>query len=154
KTGTHAASNTILLNAVYPTQNQSFVAQLYVDLLNRPVDADGLSAWSGALSAGASRQLVVTDIEASMEYRTDEVENVYNTFLARTADQNGLVGFVEVLQLGGTIEQVKSMIIGSAEYYAKAGGTDDAFLRAIYHDVLGRDIDADGEVAWQRSLNA
>jgi uncharacterized protein (TIGR03118 family) len=59
------------------TPNQRFVAQVYLDLLHRQVDATGLSAFSAMLGQGVSRTQVVLDIENSMEFRTDQVEALY-----------------------------------------------------------------------------
>ncbi|HEV3085547.1 MAG TPA: DUF4214 domain-containing protein [Gemmataceae bacterium] len=152
-TGTHAASNTITVNASFPSANQNFVAQLYHDLLNRPVETFGLASWSGFLSAGGSRSAVVQGIEASQEYRTEVIDNLYETILGRVADKGGLAAFLEMTQIGGTIEQVKAALMGSQEFFARTGGNNDAFVEAVYKNALGRNADADGKINWLNRLS-
>jgi hypothetical protein len=105
------------------TPNQRFVAQLYLDLLKRTVDATGLAFWTAALSQGASRAGVVLQIEQSQEYRIDEVQAIYQKYLHRTADSGGLAAFVPMLMNGSTVEQVAAVIIGSAEFFQIQGGS-------------------------------
>jgi hypothetical protein len=54
------------------------------------------------------------------------------------ADASGVATWSNLLAAGGRQENVLTNIIASAEYYAKSGGTDAAFVRALYQDVLGR----------------
>src|SRR5207245_694545 len=70
-------STSTAVNQVVGTPNERFVAQVYLDLLNRPVDAGGLASWTGALAGGLGRTQVVVAIEASQEYDTDLVESFY-----------------------------------------------------------------------------
>jgi hypothetical protein len=127
------------------TLNQAFVAQVYLDLLHRPVDPTGLAFWSSLLDQGTSPPQVVLDIEGSLEYKTVQVETMYTHFLHRNADPFGLSSFTGMLLAGATVEQVEAIIVGSPEYYAtRGGGTDEGFLNAVYNDVLNRNIDPTG----------
>jgi autotransporter-associated beta strand protein len=121
--------------------NQAFVSKLYVDLLNRPVDPQGLAAWSALLGTGTPRSAVVFDIESTPEYRGDVVTALYERYLHRAPDPAGFQGFVTFLNNGGTDEQVADMLIGSQEYFNNAGGTLNGFLTNLYQDVLNRPID-------------
>jgi Calx-beta domain/Domain of unknown function (DUF4214) len=126
------------------TPNQRYVAQVYLDLLNRQVDPTGLAAWSSFLSSGGSRTQMVEDIEASTEYRTDVVEAIYEKFLHRPADPSGLAAFVSMLGSGTTIEQAEAMIAGSGEFFQDGGATSLGFLDALYQDALDRAPDPTG----------
>src|SRR5262249_33942208 len=77
--------------------NRLFVAEAYRDLLSREPDPGGLAGWSGALDQGLSRSQFVLNIEGSLEYRTDLVQTLYQTFLGRAADSSGLNNFVTFL---------------------------------------------------------
>jgi hypothetical protein len=126
--------------------NQQFVAQLYVDLLGRQADTGGLTYWTNQLNSGTPRTQVATSIENSPEYFNIEVNNLYIKLLHRGADSSGLSYWSGHLAQGSTIEQVASQIAGSPEYFqSRAGGTDAGFLTAIYHDALGRAVDASGQ---------
>jgi uncharacterized delta-60 repeat protein len=132
--------------------NQKFLTQVYLDLLQRPLDPDGLSVWSDALASGATRAQVVAAIEGSQEYHAVEVQKLYGLLLSRTAEPAGLNSWVGFLDQGGTFEQLEAMILGSDEYFAgHGGGTNDGFLKAMYADVLYRLTDP-GSQTWSQAL--
>src|SRR5262249_56562449 len=58
------------------------------------------------------------------------------------------------LESGATLDQVKAGILGSDEFFTKAGGTNQGFLGALYSHELGRPVDATGLGYWGRQLNA
>jgi hypothetical protein len=95
---------------------------------------------------------VAAAIEQSQEYRTRLVDNLYTTLLARPADPAGEAGFVQALGSGTTIEQVKAIMLGSPEYFQRAGSTNLAFLQALYHTVLNRALDPAGQSGWSAAL--
>jgi hypothetical protein len=55
---------------------------------------------------------------------------------------------------GGTINQLRAFLLGSAEYFADSKNTDSEFVAAVYRDVLGRSVDPSGAGAWQGALAA
>jgi autotransporter-associated beta strand protein len=131
---------------------QAFVAQVYLDLFQRPVDAFGLNYWSTLLSQGTSRADVVRQMEASQEYQALEIQDLYQKLLGRSAELDGLALWENFLAEGGAIEQVLASILGSGEYFAHHGGTNDTFLSAVYADVVGRSIDSFGAGVWGQEL--
>jgi uncharacterized repeat protein (TIGR01451 family) len=138
--------------AIQPS-DQAWLSKVYQDLLNRPIDAGGLAGWVGALGQGMSRSQIVQGIEASTEYRADQVEALYGQYLHRAADPAGLAGYVSFLQGGGTVEQVAAMVAGSPEFFHESGGTNSGFLAALYQDGLGRPIDPVGAASWGALLS-
>jgi hypothetical protein len=146
----------VLLNQTgLPPGNQAFVAQVYLDLLGRPADPGGLAFWTGLLDRGVERGDVVGLMEQSPEYRTDQVEKLYQIYLHRPADPVGQSLFVPFLEAGGSLEQVAASILGSPEYFVDRGsGSNDGFLTALYLDVLGRSVDPSGRAAWDQALAA
>jgi streptogramin lyase len=135
------------------TPNGRFVSNLYVDLLGRLPDSGGQAAWTSSLNAGATRAQVVQGFEASVEYRTDVVEHVYNLFLHRSADPAGLANSLALLANGGTELQLQALVAGSPEYFqARGGSTNDGFLTALYQDTLNRGVDPSGKAAFDSFL--
>jgi hypothetical protein len=133
--------------------NQCFLTQAYPDVLNRPVDPSGLSGWSQALVQGFTRPQVALALTTSAEFRTLAVQGAYNVFLHRAPDPNGLSSFVAFLAVGGSIEQMDAIIIGSLEYSLQ--GTNSSahgFLNALYMDVLGRPVDTAADAAFTQQL--
>lgn len=148
------SSASITLRILPP--NQGYVAQLYRDLLRREPDESGLKGWAARLDAGASPQAVVKGILSSTEYLSLELDDMYQAYFGRPADQAARNAWLPVLAnvslaLPGTSarEMVKAQLLGSAEYYnGHGGGTNTGFLAALYRDVLGREIDAAGLAAF------
>src|SRR5205814_10376204 len=59
------------------TPNQQYVTAAYEDLLQRPVDAGGLSYWSNLLDPGGSRSAVAGALTHSAEYDATIIESAY-----------------------------------------------------------------------------
>jgi hypothetical protein len=151
---TGTGNNDVVLTAV-GTRNQIYVSNLYVVLLDRPVDPSGLANWTAQLDHGASRQQVAAGIMSSGEYLTLEVTKLYQAYLRRQPDSGGLAANVQLLQQGATIRDLKANFLGSAEYFQTQGNsTNDGWLSAVYLDVLGRGIDPSGLANWTQQLNA
>jgi hypothetical protein len=143
-------------------QNHRFVAQVYLDLLGRTVDPSGLQFWGGGLAAGImSRLQVVQGIENSLEYQVIEVNSAYQQILGRQADPGGLNGFVQFLQNGGTLEQLKAMLAGSLEFMNDAQTQDTTpglttanqkFVDFLFQKVLNRTADSGGLTGFTGAL--
>ncbi|HQU43173.1 MAG TPA: DUF4214 domain-containing protein, partial [Pirellulales bacterium] len=102
---------------------------------------------------GASRTTVDDDIEASTEYRQDEVESLYGHYLGRAADISGLDYFTAELASGGTVEQVAAALAGSPEFVQAHGGSG-SLVDALFNTVLGRSADAGSLALFQQELAA
>jgi uncharacterized delta-60 repeat protein len=151
--GTDFALARYLQDIPLPTANQRFVGQVYLDLLGRPVDGNGLAQWSAMLDQGASRMQVVQQIQASQEFLTGEVTSLYAQYLHRSVDPTGLNGFLSFLRSGGTIEQLVSILVSSPEFrQGQGGGTNDGFLTALYQDALDRAVDSVGRSSWDQAF--
>jgi uncharacterized delta-60 repeat protein len=136
-----------------PPSNNLFITQVYHDLLGRAPDAAGLANWLNFLNRGGTRAQLAFDIESSPEYRTDEVQALYQRYLHRAADASGLANFTNFLAGGGTVEQVATALVGSPEYFQnRAGGTALGFLQVLYSDALGRALDAGGQAFFLQAM--
>lgn len=118
---------------------QRFVTQLYHDLLQRDPDDFGLLYWTRLVAGGVARPEIVSRFQDSTEYRTRAVQDLYLTFLHRHAEPYGLGFFLGELASGETVEDVRTQIVGSPEYWDLRGdGRTGGFLDAIYQDALQR----------------
>jgi hypothetical protein len=116
--GSTATGPQIPSSAVTP--NQIFVAEVYVALLNRTVDAASLTAFSVFLDFGLiSREELVNAILHSGEYLTLQVNNLYRKDLHRDADAGALALDVAFLEQGGSLQQLEMVIILSPEFQAQ-----------------------------------
>ena len=132
--------------------NSSFISNLYLALLDRPADPSGLAYWLAQVNGGASRALVVLEIEndPSNEFRNDEVNRIYEKYLHRSAlsDQAGLKYWAAALQGGMTVEEVSAAIVDSPEYLQHSTGTFNSWLDDFYEDVFQRTVDASSRAYW------
>jgi cyclophilin family peptidyl-prolyl cis-trans isomerase len=146
----------LTVNAAPVASNQTYVTQLYQDLLGRAPDPQGLNAFSTALNQNTlSRMQVAQAILTSDEGRTHEIEDLYQTYLNRPADSVGLNLSLSFLKMGGTLQDVRAEIMGSPEYFQnRSASSNDNFLTDIYHDVLDRAVDPVGQSLGGQALNA
>src|SRR5262249_20174081 len=134
-------------------RNPAFIAQVYLDLLHRSANDTGAAAFLNALNLGVvTRAQVVLSIESSTEYRADQVNAIYEKLLRRVVDPVGLGDFLGFRAAGGTYEQVQTIVAGSAEFFALNGGTNDAFINALYQDALNRAPDDIGRAGFDQFL--
>src|SRR5262249_4879770 len=96
------AANVAGLETGLLAADDAFIAALYDDLLNRPVDSQGLVHWVQLLLAGVSRQQVAMAIWQSPEHRGLEVDQFYTTFLGRSADAQGRMLWVNAFLSGSS----------------------------------------------------
>jgi hypothetical protein len=138
----------ILLSAA---SNQT-VLRWYDDLFQRPAEAPALQFWSGLLDQGVGRGRVALRLVDSPEQQTQAVAGLYGDLLGRPPDPQGLSYALHFLQAGGHLDQLETAILASPEYGQRSGGQPDTFLSSLYHDVLGREIDASGRDAFSQLL--
>jgi subtilisin family serine protease len=132
--------------------SQRYVAAVYLDVLGRPVDPSGLAHWSRLLDGGLPRAQVVQVLTHSEEYGTKVVRDAYHKILGRAPDDAGLTAWVRQLEAGLTDAQLAAAFLGSAEFYGAAGGTDQAWVQALYRVDLGRAADPSGASHWAQRL--
>jgi N-acetylneuraminic acid mutarotase len=126
--------------------NYRYIAQLYLDLLGRPVDFTSAAFQEGFLDFGqATRTQVAEGVLNSAERRTVVVEQLYQEVLGRPADPVGLAYYTGLLAQDPTTTQVEAFLLSSDEFFNnRGGGTNAGFLNALYEVVLGRPIDSQG----------
>jgi len=86
----------------------------------------------------------VQDILHSQEYLTLEATHLYQNVFGRAPDAGGLASSVAMLAAGASSTELEAILLGSAEYYGAAGGTNAGFVSAVYQTALGRKADAPG----------
>src|SRR5487761_738099 len=143
---------------------QTFVHNLYRELLGREPDAAGLSFWTNYLqqhNSSAGRLQVVQSFFDSPEYKSHFVTVLYEVFLGRAPDASGLQFWTDKLgspgtpgEHGGSADEkfVFAAILGSDEFYLKAGSTPQGWVNALYEDLLGRAADGGGMSFWSNEL--
>jgi uncharacterized repeat protein (TIGR01451 family) len=145
---------------------QTFVHNLYRELLGREPDSAGQTYWVSYLTAhnnSTGRDAVITGFLNSPEYAIHYITTLYVTLLGRAPDAPGLQFWTQKMgqpgtagQHGGSADEkyVVAAFVGSDEFYAHAGGTTQGFVNAMYLDLMGRTGDAGGIAYWEGIVNA
>lgn len=130
--------------------NRAYITSVYKDLLDRAnptQDAGGIKYWADRLEGGTSRKDIVRALTYAppQEYFGFQVDLYYNLYLERSADPGGFAYYKARFADGRKNQgDIVATLVGSTEYYSKAGGNLDAFVNRAYFDILGRQVDADG----------
>jgi len=147
-----AATSSTAPDPCQASANNKYICAIYEALLNRSADPGGLLGYEAVLSSGGTGVDVAASVLASQEYRTDLVQQWFNSFLGRAADPAGLNTFLGLLNQGVKDQTIMGAILGSPEFYSRAGGTPSGFITALYGTVLQRSPDAAGQAGWQSAL--
>ncbi len=136
-----------------------FIERLYVLILGRESDPDGLAYWNSEFDNGRTAASVVDFFFGSNEMAeknlNDEefVDIAYRAILGREAEEDGKQGWLDVLNNGGTRHDVLAGFIEAPEFsalceeYGVTKGSlipepvippKDKFIAALYLNVLGR----------------
>jgi uncharacterized delta-60 repeat protein len=97
--------------------NDTFLNNLYLAALGRPVDSAGQAVFGRALASGVSRSVIVTDVLTSQEAETYKVEFYYADYLHRAADPGGLAHWLAELPNGKSNDDPMAGILSSQEYF-------------------------------------
>ncbi len=134
--------------------NARFIVETYQRFLGRAPDSAGLDHHLAGLAAGGDRTRLryLTGLLLSEEGRRRQVASIYDELLGRQPDGAGLAYWADHLGSRG-LHDLRILIVASDEYHARSGGTDDAWLEAVYAGALGRAADAAGKQYWLAELS-
>jgi hypothetical protein len=155
--------------------DSAFVTDLYRTFFSRVPDGGGLAFWTGQISAGMPRGVVLADFMFSPEFvaftqaifgdaavRTeiDVVGDFYRGLLARLPDTTGLDFWVARFRaaqcqgpaaVAAAAESISSLFATSGEYAARAR-TDSQYVGDLYNAFLRRGGDLTGVQFWVQQL--
>ncbi len=135
-----------------PTQWSNYVTQGFLDFLDRAPTSADLAYWLPRLPAQLGS--FVQTLSESDEYIGDVVTGYCTSILHRTPDPSGLAGWITAIRSGSSPIFVADSFYASDEYYAGAGGTDTAWLSALYQGIVGRTPDQAGLNGWLAVLHS
>jgi hypothetical protein len=121
---------------------------LYQVLLQRTPRQAEIDRWVAAFQAGLPAAEAARQLLASQEYRSEQIRQGFVKLVGREPEAGAVDHWLEATQPGLTDEQVTAALLSSEEYSARHGGTQDAWVAAVYGDVLGRTPDAAGLAFW------
>ena len=135
----NVATVTITVMSPPPTAGQSWVMNMYLDVLGRTAGAGEIAFWDGLLNAGVSKSTISQAMITSRERRAGIVADYYQEYLGRAVDPAGLEFWLNVWQAHHGPEVVRAGLVGSQEFFQAHGGTNAGVIQGLYDHVLGRD---------------
>lgn len=143
---------------------QTFVQNLYRELLGREPDSAGDSFWVSYVQqhdSAAGRSQVISSFLNSQEYAIHFISTVYQVILGRAPDAGGLQFWTAKMGRPGTPggatgsadeKAIVAAIFGADEFYIRSGSTAQGWINALYEDILGRPADGSGAAFWSNEL--
>lgn len=131
------------------TDAEAYVAALYLDLLERPVDPSGLATWGGELVSGRlTREQLAYQLATTDEWLGRLVDSYYQGALDRPADPDGRAYWIDLLRRGMRPADAAAGFYASEESFLRAGGRVDVWVDNIYRQLLGRASEPAGNAHW------
>ena len=124
-----------------------YVIGIYELFLGRPATPSEQARWIDAVDAGR-RQELTDGLSLSDEWAGVVVDDLYQSALGRSADEEGREHWRGQIAAGVRVEDIGTLFYGSAEYFERAGGTNERFIQSLYTELLGRDADPEGLNFW------
>ena len=122
-------------------------------MLRRDPDQFTVNSDATALTDGSvTRAELAEPVWESAEHRGLQVDRYYEVILNRPADPDGRLNWVKHMMNGMTEDQILTAFITSWEYHLQHP-SDTNFVKGLYEDILGRQADSAGLVAWETALD-
>jgi hypothetical protein len=121
-----------------PLTDTNFIQQVYLDVLDRPVDPTALASGLGFLGSNSRQMYALTVVLHSDEYRNDLVSSYYQSYLSHTPTSGEAVSGLSFLSSGGADQELQATLLGSPEYFADRGNDNLAFVQSLYSKLLNR----------------
>lgn len=131
-----------------------YVPYLYQQILHRAPDPGGEAAFDAALSSnGLTPSAAASIMLLSQEYDTD-IATAYWTMAFGTAPTAAdIAPYVNDLETGSAQPtDIEADILATQAFFTKSGGTDAAYVTALYQDVLHRTPQASEVAGWVQTI--
>jgi cyclophilin family peptidyl-prolyl cis-trans isomerase len=123
--------------------NQSYVNQLFLDLLGTTPTPQQLSDFTSQLNQGKSRQSVVQQIQALPQYKTHQVQLVYQNMFGKGPTSQQVSSGLKVMGKNDDVGKLRVQLLSSADFFnSQGGGTNTGYLNALGRELLHGSLDA------------
>jgi hypothetical protein len=133
---------------------QAVVRLVYLRLLGRCPEPDGLTYWTAFLGTNGSAARFATAVAASPERIESLIRQSYEAVFDRPVDPGGLKFWVGFFGGGGRFDDFVASLAGSAEISGRSYPNSAARVQSLYSIVLNRPGDPAGVTYWSTRLSA
>jgi len=130
----------------------AYVNWVYNRFLGRDASPAERSRWRSVVADG-DREQVSAALAFTDGFAGNKIDELYRVALGRPSDPNGRAYWLSTITDGARLESVGVWFYSSDEYHQRSGGTSEAFVRALYRDLLGRGADAKGLAYWATRID-
>ena len=160
---------TILSASITNDPKEDFLDRLYITVLNREPDIDGLNYWLDKWNRGeANAKSIAKSFMHSQEFLSKDLDDIdflytcYEAFMGREPDDDGLNYWLDRLYSGTSRDEVIDSFIDSAEFQNIIGSADSNslddpvrdFVVRLYRTILGREPDSAGLNNWVNQIKS
>jgi hypothetical protein len=138
----------------YTEYARRYIDAAYWTFLGRPVDPAGEQFWVGVVTSGQPLTVFTGTLARSDEWINVSLDVLYRNVFGRPGDPAGMRFWADRVRAGMRLTDVGIAFYGSPEYFARAGGTNEQFVRALYQALLLRPADQAGIDYWTGLLRA
>lgn len=143
----------VVRSGIFGTPLANFIDGAYETYVGRLPSEAERSVWFDRLEASGDRGALTSALSKTPEFAGTMVDEMYSTALGREPDAAGSAYWLDVMVGQGVpYAELGIYFYGSQEYYGRSGSTDDAYIRALYRDLLKRDPDSVGLAYWAGEL--
>ncbi|HWJ62026.1 MAG TPA: DUF4214 domain-containing protein [Acidimicrobiales bacterium] len=139
----------------FPTLT-AFENRLGTDFAGRALTDDERQIMTFLITDGYGPENAVLQAASSPEWRPmlDPVTRLFYAYFGRKPDPSGLNYWLTKRRSGTKLDTISSTFAGSNEFKTKYGNlSNNAFVRLVYQNVLGRAGDAGGISFWTKQLD-
>lgn len=141
--------------ALAHSDEEAAALRLYQGILGRDADATGAKDFTALVNEGTSLTDIANQFLDSAEFAgaasAQDINELYQAILGRAADEEGTTAWQAVLANGGNLNDVAAGIALSNEAIQLDQSNGD-FVRELYENVLGREVEQEGLDAWVSQL--
>ena len=149
--------------------DREYAERMYITILGRQPDEQGLDQWEEVLSSGKStREQVYKDFLNSDEWKQIVssndilsghyqvglfVDRMYGIVLDRTPDKEGRASWISNLLDGSSKAIEMGYGFFFSDEYLKLDKSDEDYVKDLYRAFMGREFDEAGLAAWCENLS-
>ncbi|HEX4901780.1 MAG TPA: DUF4214 domain-containing protein [Acidimicrobiales bacterium] len=147
------AGSTGLASTIVTQATASYVDAVYQLFGGRAATSAEKSYWAPAVASG-NRVALTSALAVTDSWAGARISELYQTVFQRSADGAGRAYWLDQIRRGLPLESVGVEFYRSGEYFTRSGGTNRAWIEALYDDLLGRTADGGGVSYWLGQLAA
>jgi hypothetical protein len=125
----------------------AYLDRAYRNLLGRPPTPAEVAAWAPSVGDNRGRVNFTVALVGTRQFRLHRVAEDAQSWLGHAPDPASAAALADAMGRGAIIEIGAALYAGSDEFYARSGGTPEAFVDALFRATLGVTPDAAGRTA-------